>query len=102
MRLVIHVSDPHFGQADPVVAEALLDEINSLRPALVAISGDLTQRARRVHFVAAREWLDRLLAAYLVVPGNHDIPLYDVFHRFGAPRARYLDYISSDLAPVHV
>jgi 3',5'-cyclic AMP phosphodiesterase CpdA len=102
MKLTIHISDPHFGHADPVVAEALLDEINALRPALVAISGDLTQRARSSQFMAAREWLDRLLSPYLVVPGNHDIPLYDVFRRFGSPRERYMHYISSDLAPSFV
>ena len=48
MKLVIHISDPHFGQADPDRCEAMLDEINALRPTLVAISGDLTQaRASR-------------------------------------------------------
>jgi 3',5'-cyclic AMP phosphodiesterase CpdA len=102
MKLVIHMSDPHFGQADPVVAEALLEELNALRPALVAISGDLTQRARTAQFMAAREWLDRLASPYLVVPGNHDIPLFDMFRRFGAPRERYMHYISSDLAPSFV
>ncbi|HEX5059079.1 MAG TPA: metallophosphoesterase [Kofleriaceae bacterium] len=99
MKLVIHISDPHFGQADPVVVEAMLDEINALRPALVTISGDLTQRARRAQFMAAREWLDRLIDPYLVVPGNHDIPLYDVMRRFTSPRERYMHFISSDLAP---
>lgn len=102
MTLVVHVSDPHFGAADPVIAEALLDEINAIRPSLVAISGDLTQRARRAQFAAAREWLDRLLVPHLVVPGNHDIPLYDVARRFASPRERYLHYISSDLGPVYV
>lgn len=102
MKLVIHISDPHFGQVDPVVAEALLDEINALRPALVAISGDLTQRARTAQFKAARAWLDRLFPPYLVVPGNHDIPLYDVVRRFASPRERYMHYISPDLAPSFV
>jgi 3',5'-cyclic AMP phosphodiesterase CpdA len=102
MKLVIHISDAHFGEADPVIAQALLDEINGLRPALVAISGDLTQRARRAQFQAAGEWLDRLSPPYLVVPGNHDIPLYDVARRFLTPRKRYMDYITHDLAPTFV
>jgi 3',5'-cyclic AMP phosphodiesterase CpdA len=102
MKLIAHISDPHFGQADPMIAEALLDELNSSRPALIAISGDLTQRARRVQFKAAREWLDRLLVPHLVVPGNHDIPLYDVIRRFAAPRERYLKFITSDLCPTYV
>ena len=102
MTLVIHISDPHFGQADPVVAEALLAELNALEPDLIAISGDLTQRARRSQFEAARAWLDRLFAPYLVVPGNHDIPMFDVIRRFAAPRERYMQYISSDLGPCYV
>lgn len=102
MKLLIHISDLHFGAADPVIAEALLDEIDALEPALVAISGDLTQRARRAQFAAAREWLDRLRVPHLVVPGNHDIPLYDLVRRFVAPRERYLHYISSNLAPTYV
>src|SRR6185503_5656964 len=66
------------------------------------LSGDLTQRARASQFQLARTWLDRLFVPYLVVPGNHDIPLYDVLRRFGAPRERYMHYISSDLAPSFV
>lgn len=102
MKLVIHISDPHFGQVDPVVANALLAEIDALEPTLVAISGDLTQRARREQFEEARDWLDQLRAPYLVVPGNHDIPFFDVLRRFVAPRERYMHYISSDLAPTYV
>ena len=102
MSTVIHISDPHFGDEDPIVAESLLDEIHEQRPALVAISGDLTQRARESQFKAARAWLDRLLVPYLVVPGNHDIPLFDVIRRFVAPRERYLRYISADLNPTFV
>lgn len=101
MKLVAHISDPHFGSADPRIAAALLEELNTLRPTLVAISGDLTQRARRAQFRAARAWLDQLAVRYLVVPGNHDIPLYDVVRRFLAPRDRYLEYISNDLAPLY-
>lgn len=102
MSLVVHISDPHFGEVDPVVCEALLDELNALEPTLVAISGDITQRARRAQFEQARAWLDRLRSPYLVVPGNHDIPFYDVVRRVFAPRDRYLHYICSDLAPTYV
>jgi 3',5'-cyclic AMP phosphodiesterase CpdA len=102
MRLVVHISDPHFGIEDPAIAEALLEELNGLESSLIAISGDLTQRARRAQFEAARAWIDRLASPYLVVPGNHDIPLFDVVRRFAAPRERYLHYISSDLAPSYI
>jgi 3',5'-cyclic AMP phosphodiesterase CpdA len=101
MKLICHLSDPHFGRHDPDVAEALLAELARVRPALVAISGDLTQRAREPQFRAARAWLDRLGVPYLVVPGNHDIPLYDVLRRFLAPRVRYRAIITPDLAPLY-
>ena len=57
MKLVIHISDPHFGEEHPAIAATLLAELNALRPALIAISGDLTGRGRRSHFRAARDWL---------------------------------------------
>ena len=104
MKIIAHISDPHFGRDIPEVAQGLLDELNGLtapKPSLIAISGDLTQRARRSQFREARAWLDRLTAPYLVVPGNHDIPLYDVFHRFLAPMRRYRKYISRDLTPFY-
>jgi 3',5'-cyclic AMP phosphodiesterase CpdA len=72
-----------------------------MRPDLVAISGDLTQRARRREFQKARAFLDRLQAPVLVVPGNHDIPLYDVVRRFVQPLHRYKKYITKDLTPWH-
>ena len=101
MKRIAHISDPHFGHADPRIAATLLAELNALQPALVAISGDLTQRARATQFREARAWLDQLTVPYLVVPGNHDIPLYDVVRRLFLPRDRYREYISSDLAPIY-
>jgi 3',5'-cyclic AMP phosphodiesterase CpdA len=102
MKLVIHISDPHFGTQDPRVAEALLDELEELGAACIAISGDVTQRARRAQFRQARAWLDRLSAPTIVVPGNHDIPLYDVYRRFFRPRERFHRYITDEAYPCHV
>lgn len=99
MRLIAHISDLHFGHEDRRVAEALLDELTALSPALIAISGDLTQRAKRSEFMAARTYLRRLNAPYLVVPGNHDIPLYNLVHRFAQPLNLYQEYITRDLNP---
>jgi len=68
----------------------------------VVISGDLTQRATVEQFREASAYLCRLRAAgfpILVVPGNHDVPLYDVFKRFAAPLGRYKKYIADDLCP---
>ena len=88
MKLVAHLSDPHFGTQNKRTCEALVQELGELEPTCVVISGDLTQRARRSQFRQARRWLDSLGLRYLAVPGNHDIPLYDVFTRFLRPREK--------------
>ncbi|HSD87623.1 MAG TPA: metallophosphoesterase [Kofleriaceae bacterium] len=100
MRLVAHISDAHFGAHDATIASHLLEELNA-QCDLVVISGDLTQRGRVEQFEAARMWLDQLERLYLVVPGNHDVPLYDVVTRFLAPRDRYLQFIHDDLEPCY-
>src|SRR6478736_8195957 len=93
-----HLSDLHFGTEDWTMAAQLLDDIAELRPRLTVVSGDLTQRARRRQFAAARACLDRL-GPLLVVPGNHDIPLYDVTRRALSPMGRYRRMITDDLNP---
>ncbi len=35
------------------------------------------------------------------VPGNHDIPLYDVLRRFLSPLTRYRRFIDDTLCPFH-
>jgi 3',5'-cyclic AMP phosphodiesterase CpdA len=102
MKTLLHLSDLHFGRLDPAVVDPLLHAIDEIKPDLVAISGDFTQRARRSQFAEAREFLDEIEAKTLVVPGNHDIPLYDVAERFSAPLHRYREYISSHLEPEYV
>lgn len=102
MKAIAHLSDPHFGTEDPAVLAGLLDEIETSRPSLVALSGDLTQRATTAQFRAARDFLDRLTVPYLVVPGNHDVPLYDVVRRFFDPLGRYRHQITDDLAPSYL
>ena len=72
MRTIAHLSDLHFGRADPVVVEGLLADLALLRPSLIVISGDLVQRAGPRHFAAARAFLERLEQPYLVVPGKYD------------------------------
>lgn len=99
MKIIAHISDLHFGREDKQVVEALLADLVSFSLSLVVVSGDLTQRARITEFVAARAFLNRLPVGYLVVPGNHDIPLYNVLHRMTRPLERYCQYITDDLAP---
>jgi len=100
MRTIAHISDLHFGTVMPPIADALAADIRELAPSLVVASGDFTQRARGGQFREAAAFLARLPRPQLVVPGNHDIPLYDVVRRFFFPLDRYLKYISKDLRPV--
>src|SRR5205814_7363149 len=69
---------------------------------MVAISGDLTQRAKRHEFAAAKAFLARIPFPQLVVPGNHYIPLYDLGRRFLRPLNRYRRYITENLSPLFV
>ena len=101
MRTIVHVSDIHFGRIDSATVQPLRDAIARAALDLVAVSGDLTQRARRQEFVAAKEFLESLPFRRLVVPGNHDVPLYNVVTRFTAPLARYRHTITDDLSPVY-
>jgi 3',5'-cyclic AMP phosphodiesterase CpdA len=101
MRTLAHVSDLHFGREEGAVVEGLLDDLARIRPDLVVVSGDLTQRARRKQFEKARAFLDRLPAARLVIPGNHDLPLFDLPRRLFAPYARYRRYVSEELEPMY-
>ena len=99
MRTLAHLSDLHFGSVDHNLLEPLIRSIAALKPDLVAVSGDLTQRARSHQFREARAFLDSLPQPQIVVPGNHDVPLHNVFSRFLQPLAKYRRYISEDLQP---
>ena len=95
MRTLAHISDLHFGRLDRAVLPALARAIRAARPDVVVVSGDLTQRARRREFAEAREFLDCLPEPQIVVPGNHDVPLYDVASRWLRPLASYRHHISA-------
>lgn len=102
MARIAHLSDVHFGAHDPKLVEALTGWLAERRPDLVVVSGDFTQRARVAQYREASEWLDRLEReglAVLGVPGNHDVPLYDVVRRFARPLKRYRRFIDDDLCP---
>ena len=102
MRTIVHLSDLHFGRLDRRVETSLVAAIHRLAPDLVAISGDLTQRARRRQFAGARAFLQAFEFPRLVVPGNHDVPLYDIVTRFSRPFARYRRFVARDLEPMFV
>lgn len=92
---VVHCSDLHFGSGfQPARADDLLLHINELNPDVVVVSGDLTMRARSEQFEAAREFLLKIEAPLIVIPGNHDVPLYDLPMRALRPFANYQQYIA--------
>lgn len=102
MARIAHLSDIHFGAHDPAIVAGTEAWLAEQRPDLVIISGDFTQRARTAQFRQASAYLARLREAghrLLVIPGNHDIPLYDVARRFAAPLRRYRRYIGQELCP---
>jgi 3',5'-cyclic AMP phosphodiesterase CpdA len=101
MRKVVHLSDLHFGCADAAIVAALVQQVTRLQPDVVAVSGDLTQRARRPQFLEARAFLDALPTPQVVVPGNHDVPLYNVAARFLDPLGRFRRYVTADLQPYY-
>ena len=100
-RTIVHLSDLHFGRADTAILPALRSAVVVAAPDLVVVSGDITQRARIAEFKAGAHFLEMLPAPLLVVPGNHDVPLYNVLLRWLSPLGRYRRFITSDLAPFY-
>ena len=98
-RLIVHLSDLHFGRDDRRVVRGLHEAVWALAPDIVAVSGDLTQRARRRQFARARKFLDGLPRPQLTVPGNHDVPLFNVVARLLYPLNGYVTSITRELQP---
>jgi 3',5'-cyclic AMP phosphodiesterase CpdA len=102
MRTIAHLSDLHFGRVDPALVAPLVASITEAAPDVIAVSGDLTQRARGGQFQEAREFLDSLPnVPQIVVPGNHDVPLWNAFKRFVQPLDNFRRYITDDLSPFY-
>ncbi len=102
MPAILHASDLHFGPPFlPDRAEGLLELETRLSPDLVVLSGDFTQRAKRVQFADAAAYVDRLQGPTVVTSGNHDVPLYRFWERMFAPHRNYRKFIESRLDYVH-
>jgi 3',5'-cyclic AMP phosphodiesterase CpdA len=98
---ILHISDVHFGPPHvPALSNEILAFAERRQPDLVVISGDLTQRAKPVQFREARRFVDGFLQPTIVVPGNHDVPLYRVWERFLAPFGAYRRHFQKELEPV--
>jgi 3',5'-cyclic AMP phosphodiesterase CpdA len=101
-RVLLHISDLHFGRTPEGMAASLLAAAHEIGPDVVVVSGDLTQRARVVEFEQARAFLDQLEFPTIVIPGNHDVPLYNPYGRFIQRLARYRRIVTDDLTPSYV
>jgi 3',5'-cyclic AMP phosphodiesterase CpdA len=102
MTELLHISDVHFGPPHlPRLARGVLDFIEARTPDMVVLSGDLTQRARPEQFRQARKFVDTIPVPTLVVPGNHDVPLYRVWERVFDPFGAYKEHFSQELEPIH-
>ena len=99
MRTIAHISDLHFGRIDPPVAQGLIEDLQRHSPTLLVVSGDFTQRARVSQYREAAQYLTRLPTPQLVVPGNHDVPLWNLIRRFYFPFTRYQSFISDNFSP---
>jgi 3',5'-cyclic AMP phosphodiesterase CpdA len=101
MSVLLQISDTHFGTERLPVVEALVAFTAQQRPDVVVLSGDITQRARRTQFDAARVFVDRLATPVLAIPGNHDVPLFDLLARVTRPYGCYREAFGDELEPVH-
>jgi len=101
MRTIAHLSDLHFGRIERATVQALIATVTEARPDIVVVSGDLTQRAKEREFQEARQFLEALPSPQIVVPGNHDVPLYNVLARALKPLRNYQRYISKELEPFY-
>ena len=101
MSLLLHISDTHFGTEKPAVVAALIALTRQRRPDILVFSGDITQRARTEEFAAARNFCRELgVPRMLVLPGNHDLPLFNLIGRLTRPYARYLHDFGPRLEPL--
>lgn len=99
--MLLQISDPHFGTEQTPVVEALVALSRDQHPDLVVLSGDITQRAKVEQFRAARTFMDRLGVPFMAIPGNHDIPLFNLSARLFNPYARFRRAFGAALEPMH-
>ena len=93
--MLLHLSDLHFGTERLECINAIQTFCEKYQPEVVVVSGDLTQRAKFKEFFACKLFLESLKVPYFVVPGNHDIPLYQVWNRVFRPFTMYQLFFGS-------
>ena len=100
MTKLLQISDMHFGTEQPDVMAALLALSQENKPDVLVVSGDITQRATAEQFSRAKAFCDSLRVAQMIsLPGNHDIPLFNLFSRVMSPYAAYQKAFGYALEP---
>jgi 3',5'-cyclic AMP phosphodiesterase CpdA len=94
---ILHLSDLHFGRIDQTVLINLKKFLEDHQDTIThyILTGDLTQRARSHEFMGAAEFLKSLEKPLFLVPGNHDIPLYNLYQRIFSPYKKFLKFFES-------
>ncbi len=100
MTRLVHLTDLHFGLHRAELVQPLQDAVLANRPDVVAVSGDLTQRALAGQFRAAMAFLHGLGVPLMVIPGNHDLPVFNPLARLLIPFGAYRRGATQDLTPV--
>ena len=104
MTQLLHISDTHFGTEQSPVMQAFEEHVKDHGADLVVLSGDITQRAKRTQFASAQAFIKRIkdygVPQVLAIPGNHDIPMFNLLARMFSPYGNYHMYIDSNLAPI--
>jgi 3',5'-cyclic AMP phosphodiesterase CpdA len=101
MKTIVHISDLHFGKEKKEVVEAISTGIEREKPDMIAVSGDLTQRAFPAQFKSAVNFLDSFDCPKVIVPGNHDIPVFNIFERLTDPFKRFCNLVCCEDYPCH-
>ena len=103
MTTIIHLSDMHIGTEDKKLLPVLIETVNRLKPDVIVISGDFTQRAKSSEFQVANHIIKQLTCKNILpVAGNHDIPLYRIFERVLMPFNKYKRFISNNFNLTYV
>ncbi|RUQ89498.1 metallophosphoesterase [Legionella septentrionalis] len=91
---ILHISDLHFGMHKPDILDFFLKDVDDIKPDIILVSGDCTQRALKEQYQELLAFLRNIKTEILIVPGNHDVPLYDVFERFFSPFKPFNTHVS--------
>ncbi len=102
MRVIAHISDLHFGYNDALLARSLSQTLTELKPDVVVVSGDLVEHATDAEFLSARKFLDTLPQPQIIVPGNHDLPFYNLLRRVTEGLEKYHRFITEEREPAFV